>query len=326
MYMALKRDRTDSTSSSSERLPLSDSSEDYRDESFKDHFAEGHHYMNHQRQSPIRWSSLCFHLILALIYGAAFLAATYRSTSSIRHQDSKPAHLIASPLWEAVELERKTINASIESENPFKGAPSEELDHAWHQLFINSNVRVTAEDLAKINRTSVPINDEKGGYYAIPAALPGETLPSPPYPTTFVLHHVVTDDRYKKFLRQVVYHSYYHIGKPTTPLHIEHCIDNLRQNIMCKADVSLLTFTWDPTDRAPKPNFVVEHECANWDKVDKWAEEHRFDIFDETTLIHPTLGPSFPEEEYKATGRIPGHPDFHPNGYHGDHGGHSNGV
>lgn len=59
---------------------------------------------------------------------------------------------------------------------------------------------------------------------------------------------------------------------------------------MCKADVALLTFTWDPEDRAPKPNFVVEHECANWDKVDQWAEEHRFDIFDETTLIHPTLG------------------------------------
>lgn len=88
---------------------------------------------------------------------------------------------------------------------------------------------------------------------------------------------------------------------------------------MCKADIALLTFTWDPTDRAPKPNFVVEHECANWDKVDKWAEEHRFDIFDETTLIHPTLGPSFPEKVYKATGRIPGHPDFHPNEYHGGH-------
>ncbi|PYH68546.1 oxidase ustYa family protein [Aspergillus vadensis CBS 113365] len=299
MYMALRRDRTDSTSSSSEILPLSDSSEDYRDESFKDHFAEGHHYTDHQRQPHVRWSSLCFHLILALIYGAAFLAATYRSTNSIRHQDSKPAHLIASPLWEAIELERKTINASIESENPFKGAPSEELDHAWHQLFINSNIRVTAEDLAKINRTSVPISDEKGGYYAIPD----------------VYHQL----HCLKFLRQVVYHSYYHIGKPTTPLHIEHCIDNLRQNIMCKADISLLTFTWDSTDRAPKPNFVIEHECANWDKVDKWAEEHRFDIFDETTLVHPTLGPSFPEEEYKATGRIPGHPDFHPNGYHGDH-------
>ncbi|OJJ67982.1 hypothetical protein ASPBRDRAFT_660526 [Aspergillus brasiliensis CBS 101740] len=301
MYLALKRDRSYSTSS--ERQPLSDSSEEYHDESInKEDFDNGTLYADHQRQTSLRWSSLCFHLILASIYGAAFLAATYRSTSSIRCQDRKSDHLIASPLYEAVEIERKTINASIETENPFKGAPSEELDHAWHQLFINSNIRVTAEDLQKINRTSVPIHDEKGGYYAIP---------------------VINYDQ--KFLRQVIYHSYYHVGKPTTPMHIEHCIDNLRQNIMCKADIALLTFTWDPSDRAPKPNFVVEHECANWEKVDKWAEEHRFDIFDETTLVHPTLGPSFPEREYKATGRIPGHPDFHPN-YHSDYHGDRDGV
>ncbi|GKZ47357.1 hypothetical protein AbraIFM66951_010717 [Aspergillus brasiliensis] len=272
MYLAMKKDRSYSTSS--ERLALSDSSEEYHDESInKEDFDNGTLYADHPRQSSFQWSSLCFHFILASIYGAAFLAAIYRSTSSIRCQDSKPEHLIASPLYEAVEIERKTINASIETENPFKGAPSEELDHAWHQLFINSNIRVTAEDLQKINRTSVPIHDEKGGYYAIP----------------------------------------------------EHCIDNLRQNIMCKADIALLTFTWDPSDRAPKPNFVVEHECTNWEKVDKWAEEHRFDIFDESTLIHPTLGPSFPEREYKATGRIPGHPDFHPNYYPGD-GGDGDGV
>ncbi|PYI09312.1 hypothetical protein BO78DRAFT_405066 [Aspergillus sclerotiicarbonarius CBS 121057] len=288
MYMALKKGSNDSTSS--ERLPLSENS-DYHDEPLsKEHIEDGTCYVERRRRSStFHWGSLCFHVILASLYGAAFLAATYRTTESVRSQDVKPAHLIASPLYDAVEMERKTIYASIESENPFKGAPSEELDHAWHQLFINSNIRVTADDLAKINRTSVPINDEKGGYYAIP----------------------------------VVYQNYYHIGKPTTPVHIEHCVDNLRQNIMCKADVALLTFSWDPDDRAPKPNFVVEHECANWDKVDKWAEDHKFDIFDETTLIHPTLGPSFPEAEYKATGRIPGHPDFHPNEYHGGHDNHA---
>ncbi|GLA24466.1 hypothetical protein AnigIFM63326_000513 [Aspergillus niger] len=310
MYMALKRDRNDS-SSSSERLPLSDSSEDYHDESFdKDHFDDGPRYGDYPHRPHFQWSSLCFHLILASIYGAAFLTATYRSTSSIKNHDSKPKHLIASPLWEAVKIERKTINASIESENPFKGAPSEELDHAWHQLFINSNVRVTAEDLARINRTSVPINDEKGGYYAIPEIPPPSSLPQ-------LLSH--REANHPSSHRYVPIHILKDAQCAITNGTKEHCIDNLRQNIMCKADIALLTFTWDPTDRAPKPNFVVEHECANWDKVDKWAEEHRFDIFDETALIHPTLGPSFPEEEYKATGRIPGHPDFHPNEYHGGH-------
>lgn len=103
---------------------------------------------------------------------------------------------------------------------------------------------------------------------------------------------------------------------------------------MCKGDVSLVTFSWVDNDRAPKPNFEVEHECVNWERMDNWAKEHRFDIFDETTLVHPTLGmfhiyifenlaltragPSFPEAEYKATGRVPGHPDFRPNHYDHD--------
>ncbi|PYH44198.1 oxidase ustYa family protein [Aspergillus saccharolyticus JOP 1030-1] len=301
MYATLKPGSRSSTSS--ESLDLSD----YHDEQLikdeeRDRNEEGACYIDRPLRtrrsaaSFVRWQSLCLHLLLASLYGAVFLLAMSKTRPSTRWEEVPRKHLIESPLHEAIQMERKTIYASIESENPFKGAPSEELDHAWHQLFINSNIRVTAEDLARINRTSVPIHDEKGGFYAIPGTY--------------------------KFLRQVVYQNYYHIGKPTTPVHIEHCIDNLRQNIMCKADVALLTFTWDPNDRAPKPNFVVEHECANWEMMDNWAEEHAFDIFDETTLVHPTLGPSFPEKEYKATGRVPGHPDFHPNEYHGDAGQH----
>lgn len=59
---------------------------------------------------------------------------------------------------------------------------------------------------------------------------------------------------------------------------------------MCKGDVSLVTFDWVDEDRAPKPNFEIQHECRNWEKIDKWTTEHAFDIFDETTLVHPTLG------------------------------------
>ncbi len=70
----------------------------------------------------------------------------------------------------------------------------------------------------------------------------------------------------------------------------DHCIENLRQNIMCKGDVSLLTFEWMPKERAPKPNFDIEHDCVNWDTLDNWAESQRFDIFDEKSLVHPDLG------------------------------------
>ncbi|KAF4634625.1 hypothetical protein G7Y89_g3475 [Cudoniella acicularis] len=235
-----------------------------------------------------------FHGMIILLYTLIFSAGWYKVSMS----KNEGQFLVHSPANVAIEMEKKTIYAKFEAKNPYKGHPSEALDHAWHQLFVNSNIRVSAEDLAKINRTSVPINDEKGGYYAIPD----------------VYHQL----HCLKYLRQVLYGDYYDIKHPDTKtIHIDHCIDSLRQNIMCKGDVTLLTFSWDPKDRAPKPNFELEHQCVDWEKLDDWAKTQRFDIFDETTLQHPTLGPSFPAAEYNATGRVPGHPDFRPNHYHG---------
>ncbi|KAH8690237.1 hypothetical protein BGW36DRAFT_433189 [Talaromyces proteolyticus] len=292
MYAALRQ----SGNSTEERLPLSENDEFHDELHTKESTSDDGYYNEKPVKSRFRLKALLFHLGLITIYSIAFIGAIYSSSHS--KSDNGVQHLIESPLHEAIEMERKMVHASFASKNPFKGPPSDELDHAWHQLFINSNVRVTEEDLAKINRTSVPITDERGGYYAIPD----------------VYHQL----HCLKFLRQVIYKDYYSIEKPTTPIHIDHCIDNLRQNLMCKGDVSLVTFSWVPNDRAPKPNFEVEHECVNWQRLDNWAKEHRFDIFDERTLVHPELGPSFPEAEYKSTGRVPGHPDFRPNHYDHD--------
>ncbi|QKX64647.1 uncharacterized protein TRUGW13939_11823 [Talaromyces rugulosus] len=291
MYSAL-RQGSDSTE---ERLPLS-GNEDYHDDiQSKESTSENGYYNEKPTASRSRWKAVCFHLALISIYSIAFIGAIYTTATS--KITGRQQHSVYSPLHEAIEMEPKMVHASFANKNPFKGPPSDELDHAWHQLFINSNVRVTADDLAQINKTSVPVTDDKGGFYAIPD----------------VYHQL----HCLKFLRQVIYKDYYNIEKPTTPIHIDHCIDNLRQNLMCKGDVSLVTFSWVDNDRAPKPNFEVEHECVNWEKMDNWAKDHRFDIFDEKTLVHPSLGPSFPEAEYKATGRVPGHPDFRPN--HFDH-------
>ena len=94
-----------------------------------------------------------------------------------------------------------------------------------------------------------------------------------------------------------------------------------------------MTFDWVDNNRAPQPHFDIEHECKNWESIDGWARDHAFDIFNEKTLVHPTLGtskfadgiclrltggrnhllgPSYPEAEFKNTGKIPGHPGFLP--------------
>ncbi|KAL9040363.1 MAG: hypothetical protein Q9214_004513 [Letrouitia sp. 1 TL-2023] len=239
----------------------------------------------------LQCSMVHFHIVLIGLYTLAFFLISSRTNIN-----KEPKPLVYSPLNDALVREKKLVNTTFRTDNPFKGPPSKQLDHAWHTLFVNSNVRVTADDLKKIDRTSVPIGDGNG-YYAIPTQ-------------TKILKDVYHQLHCLKFLRQMLYNDYYQIEKPTNPIHIDHCVDNLRQNLMCQADVSLLTFDWVDNDRAPKPNFAIEHECHNWDRIEEWAKEHAFDIFDETTLMHPKLGPSFPEAEYKQTGKIPGHPGF----------------
>jgi hypothetical protein len=56
------------------------------------------------------------------------------------------------------------------------------------------------------------------------------------------------------------------------PRHLDHCVDSLRQAIMCSSDISTLFF--DGSTRLHK-NLVVAkttHTCRNFEKIKKWAQ------------------------------------------------------
>lgn len=50
--------------------------------------------------------------------------------------------------------------------NVYKGLPSAELDNAWSSLTDNLHVRISAEDLERMNETSISLSDAAGGYLA----------------------------------------------------------------------------------------------------------------------------------------------------------------
>ena len=56
---------------------------------------------------------------------------------------------------------------------------------------------------------------------------------------------------------------------------VDHCIDILRQSLMCTADAGVFSYVW--VDRYPKPfpDFSVQHKCRNFDAVLGWAEENQ---------------------------------------------------
>jgi Mycotoxin biosynthesis protein UstYa len=82
----------------------------------------------------------------------------------------------------------------------------------------------------------------------------------------------------------------------------DHCLDTLRQSIMCHADISLITMRWGHLQPIPLGNFSAPHECIDWRSLDGWSEARAVDVMRPGWLKHPVLGPSFPTGRGVRTG------------------------
>ena len=56
---------------------------------------------------------------------------------------------------------------------------------------------------------------------------------------------------------------------------IEHCIDALRQTLMCYADVAPISFHVNvPENKGIFARLATTHTCKNFDKIRDWAKAH----------------------------------------------------
>ncbi|ORY71450.1 tat pathway signal sequence [Pseudomassariella vexata] len=59
-------------------------------------------------------------------------------------------------------------------------------------------------------------------------------------------------------------------------LHVTHCLDTIRQVLICNVDTGVLGQVWVHPDKPSAfPDFNTEHKCKNYDDVRKWAEVHQ---------------------------------------------------
>ncbi|KAK7890231.1 hypothetical protein LTR67_008116 [Exophiala xenobiotica] len=80
--------------------------------------------------------------------------------------------------------------------------------------------------------------------------------------------------------------------------HLNHCINSLRQSIMCHSDIAPVVWQWDhPADKVEfnRGFLSVTHTCRNFERIQKWAKTHQnlehFDHFiryDEDDIHIPT--------------------------------------
>ncbi|KAH7311621.1 hypothetical protein B0I35DRAFT_438461 [Stachybotrys elegans] len=143
--------------------------------------------------------------------------------------------------------------------SPFVGEPSKELDQAWSDLLRSSNIKISNDEMNRMNKSSIEIRDGSGyiGYLE----------------SIHMLHCV-------KRIYQSQYQEYY--AKPQdmdafSPGHWNHCLEVLRQGIMCNADVTVNTYFWKSPDEI-KGNRHGHRRCTDWSLVQQWLDDRSLDF------------------------------------------------
>ncbi|KAI1770222.1 hypothetical protein F4818DRAFT_274284 [Hypoxylon cercidicola] len=220
------------------------------------------------------------HGFIIVLYTAIYLVLLSFTT----HSTSQPSQINTSshrplPSREGLLWEERRFPTNI-IDNPFTGEPRPELDEAWHHLLLNDNIRVPKAYLDELNLTSVYTKDGTEGVASL---------------SVYHSLHCL------KKVRHMVFRSHYHENKSGEAMareakHVDHCIEYIREALMCQPDLSMVTFRWinntaqheDKSEFYPTNFDVSMHRCANWEALDSWTGQRMFNLFQVDLLQRPS--------------------------------------
>ncbi|KAF2763256.1 hypothetical protein EJ05DRAFT_506871 [Pseudovirgaria hyperparasitica] len=175
--------------------------------------------------------------------------------------DSRQQRVLKShyPLIDLAQYSPKRFDADLGAPSVYKGPPRPQLDDAWKRLVDQPMLLVNNETLQSFDPTSKPSKGVNGHYYA----------------TVEVYHQLHCLDITRKFIwRQ----NYQHVDTFQDPPdmvweHVDHCIDLLRQVLMCNGDIGLVFYT-DVGKLKPVPRFSTTHMCRDFAAITEWVNKH----------------------------------------------------
>ncbi|CEJ92866.1 hypothetical protein VHEMI08494 [[Torrubiella] hemipterigena] len=222
-------------------------------------------------------------LLFAIVLSSNAYYTLY-GTDRFHQHKLYPSQLTYSPAQDEIEYEVKMYHTGIEyAPVEFQGPPSESLDRAWDSIF-NFGISTISEEQAKrmTNYTSpVPNHEDEyiielDVFHQLHCLNVFRKAFTPIYlrdweavrdPKVSNNNWTVPPYAREEIERNRVEHS-------ITPWHIGHCLESLRQSVMCHADVTPAVWHWDASAAAPsrnKPWLDVPHTCRNFDRLRQWA-------------------------------------------------------
>ncbi|KAJ9485798.1 hypothetical protein VN97_g7570 [Penicillium thymicola] len=220
-------------------------------------------------------NSFCRKWLGHLIFTAIWIISLLIAVILLRH-DGNQAEVVGlagvfdtelRPMQSALEVQKIRFSGNLifddngtlieqfwDHDSPkYTGEPSDELDARWKDLFRVDGVDLHGTEADTIRGQTF----EKPGGWSIVGV------------DVFHQLHCLN------MLRQGLRRDYYteHDEEPAYTIHMNHCLDYLRQAVMCNVDMTPLPVHWDEKEDRPLPDFEVEHTCRNFWKVRDWTIE-----------------------------------------------------
>ncbi|KAF5005974.1 hypothetical protein FDECE_7619 [Fusarium decemcellulare] len=136
---------------------------------------------------------------------------------------------------------------------------SPDAEKAWTQLMDPYIVQITGKEAEGISRPTSKISKDPDYYIT----------------SLDVYHQLHCLNDIRKMVRD--YNSTNGVLGRLQTMHKFHCIDSLRQSLMCNADLSLIHWYWADHPGKHFPNATTTHVCRKWSKIEEWAVSHRLD-------------------------------------------------
>lgn len=258
-----------------------------------DEMLQSHEKQFDRRLRARRWPWQNFALSLSLAVNVIFAIVLW--TSHVNHFHSQGSYETGfdsdfGGVLEEIEIVKKDYEGGVvtsddgtrtlwysqpdgpESPVRFMGDPSPEVDEAWDDL--TSGLLIDYDDP----------NNEYG--------LEGRTFRWPNSDKYFmglgVYHALHCLNRVRKALHQDYYPFEDHPGEPPIKMHTGHCIEHLRQSLLCHADLTPLygRLTDASGDKLAfaAADLYETHTCRNFTRIHEWTRKRVTDFADQDAV------------------------------------------
>jgi len=203
------------------------------------------------------------------VYWAGVFISKDQEVTSCKCSDDR---LLYSPADSVVEYEVKSFTPGREHKTIYQGL-SDEADIAWGKLYNHTIMKIPRSEAALLPNKTYPIKDDPSFYLA----------------SLDVFHQLHCLNNVRRALHRDRYGDDMDLDED----HVSHCVDTIRQSLMCSADVSVNVWQWSPELSVVVGYSTQAHSCRNFEKLRDWAQSRQlekwidFRVFVEDDLPDP---------------------------------------